>query len=78
MSDVIVAAPSGEEIGAMRFTVFCDVGVKPGVVHIYHDDPSGNVNRLVDDAWLDPISGFPGFRGLLCAVEKANGKEAAK
>ena len=71
------AANVSTPLGSMRFTVFCDVGVKPGVVHIYHDDPAGNVNRLVDDGWLDPISGFPGFRSMLCSVEKANGKEAA-
>ena len=64
------AATVRTALGSMRFTVFPDIGVKPGVVHIYHDSPEGNVNRLISDEWLDPISGFPGFRGVLCAVEK--------
>ena len=55
-------------IGALRFTVAADIGVKPGVVHIYHDDPGGNINRLISREWLDPISGFPGFRSSVCAV----------
>ena len=63
--------------GAMTFTVAADVGVKPGVVHIYHDDPCGNVNRLVSDSELDPISGFPPFRSQLCAVEPAAKEEEA-
>ena len=63
----IVRTPLGEK----RFTVFADIGVKPGVVHIYHDDPGGNINSLLRDDWCDPISGFPGFRSSLCAVERA-------
>lgn len=64
-------------LGAMTFTVFSDIGVKPGVVHIYHDDPGGNINALISDQWVDPISGFPGFRGSICAVEPVtSGKEA--
>ena len=66
------AADVSTPLGTMRFTVFADIGVKPGVVHIYHDDPGGNINRLIGSDWLDPISGFPGFRSTICAVEKAN------
>lgn len=58
-------------LGSLRFTAAADIGVKPGVVHIYHDDPGGNINRLFSGDWLDPISGFPGFRSAVCAVEKA-------
>jgi len=59
-------------LGALRFTVAADIGVKPGVVHIYHDDPDGSINRLISSDWLDPISGFPSFRSSLCAVEAAD------
>ena len=62
-------------IGALRFTVAADIGVKPGVVHIYHDDPGGNINRLISREWLDPISGFPGFRSSLCAVEAVENEQ---
>jgi hypothetical protein len=62
-------------MGALRFTVFPDIGVKPGVVHIYHDDPGGNINSLLSDAWVDPISGFPGFRSSLCTVEPVKNEQ---
>ena len=73
------AATIRTPLGALRFTVAADIGVKPGVVHIYHDDPGGNVNRLISDSFLDPLSGFPAFRSTLCAVERAAiEKEAEK
>ena len=65
------AADVSTPLGTLRFTVFTDIGVKPGVVHIYHDDPGGNINQLISGEWLDPISGFPGFRSGICSVEKA-------
>jgi len=43
---------------------------RPGVVHMYHDDPQADVNLLLDPDYLDPISGFPGFKALLCSVSK--------
>ena len=57
--------------GALECTCAADIGVKPGVVHIYHDDPAGSVNLLIPADYRDPISGFPGFRSFLCAVEKS-------
>ena len=44
---------------------------QPGVVYMYHDYPQANVNDLLDPDYLDPISGFPGYKSLLCKVEKA-------
>ena len=72
------AAEVSTPLGALRFTVLTDIGVKPGVVHIYHDDPEGNVNRLISGDWLDPISGFPGFRSAICAVKKAVAEQEVK
>ena len=43
---------------------------QPGVVHMYHAYAEANVNELIDADYLDPISGFPGFKALLCRVEK--------
>lgn len=43
---------------------------QPGVVHMYHAYPDADVNTLFDSDYLDPISGFPGFKALLCKVEK--------
>lgn len=45
--------------------------VQPGVVHMYHGHPAANVNKLLEGDYLDPLSGFPGFKSLLCKVEKA-------
>jgi hypothetical protein len=40
----------------------------PGVVHAVHGWQIANVNELVPDAGLDPISGFPPFCSGLCEV----------
>jgi anaerobic selenocysteine-containing dehydrogenase len=42
----------------------------PGAVHMFHDYPEANVNTLLAGDYLDPISGFPGFKSSLCAVHK--------
>jgi anaerobic selenocysteine-containing dehydrogenase len=44
--------------------------VPPGVVSIYHAWPEADVNRLIEPDYLDPISGYPGFKSLLCEVKK--------
>ncbi|MCL2493046.1 MAG: molybdopterin-dependent oxidoreductase [Clostridiales bacterium] len=49
--------------------------VQTGVVSIYHDYAGADVNTLIEADYLDPISGFPGFKSLLCKVEKAGGRE---
>ena len=45
--------------------------MKQGVVHCFHGWNEANVNELTDDASLDPISGFPAFKSLLCEVKRA-------
>ena len=45
--------------------------VLEGVVHIYHGYADADVNTLIDADYLDPVSGFPGFKSLLCKIEKA-------
>jgi anaerobic selenocysteine-containing dehydrogenase len=44
---------------------------RPGVVHMYHGCPQADVNVLLDPDYLDPVSGFPGYKALLCSVRKA-------
>ena len=46
------------------------VVVPPGVANIYHGYPDVEVNQLIEPDYLDPISGFPGFKSLLCEVKK--------
>ncbi len=44
--------------------------VQPGVVHIFHGHPQADPNLLFDGDYLDPLSGFPGFKAALCKIEK--------
>ncbi len=41
-----------------------------GAVHMYHDYPEADINTLIPGDYLDPVSGFPGFKALLCQVKK--------
>jgi anaerobic selenocysteine-containing dehydrogenase len=50
--------------------------VPPGVVNMYHDYPEASVNLLVEPDYQDPISGFPGFKSLLCQVKKVKEESA--
>ena len=67
-----LATPSGSICVHANLT---ELG-QPGVVHMYHGCPEADVNLLLEDDYLDPISGFPGFKALLCAVRKVSGEEA--
>ncbi len=44
--------------------------IAPGVANIYHGWPDVEVNELIESDYLDPISGFPGFKSLICQIEK--------
>lgn len=46
--------------------------VREGDVHLYHDWPEANGNDLMAGNYLDPISGFPGYRSMLCKVTPSN------
>ncbi|MBN1625568.1 MAG: molybdopterin-dependent oxidoreductase, partial [Deltaproteobacteria bacterium] len=45
--------------------------VSPGVVNMLHGYPDADVNQLIEPDYRDPISGFPGFKSMLCNIEKA-------
>jgi anaerobic selenocysteine-containing dehydrogenase len=45
--------------------------VQPGVIHMYHGHSEADVNVLFEGDYLDPLSGYPGFKSALCKVEKA-------
>jgi anaerobic selenocysteine-containing dehydrogenase len=42
----------------------------PGVVAMIHDHPEADVNTIIESDYLDPITGFAGFKSLLCEVSK--------
>jgi len=44
----------------------------PGVVNMYHAFPGADVNLLIEPDYLDPISGYPGFKSLLCQINKTD------
>ena len=44
--------------------------VLPGVAHMYHGYSEANVNELIEANYVDPISGFPGYKSLLCRIDK--------
>ncbi len=59
--------------GAIRVRANVTELVPPGVVSMYHGFPSADVNEVIDPDYRDPISGFPGYKSLLCEVSKAGG-----
>jgi anaerobic selenocysteine-containing dehydrogenase len=56
--------------GSLRVRAHLTEIVPPGVVNIYHAWPDADVNRIIEPDYLDPISGFPGFKSLLCEVRR--------
>ena len=50
--------------------------VPPGVANMYHDYPEASVNLLIEPDYCDPISGFPGFKSLLCEVKRLTEENA--
>jgi len=42
----------------------------PGVVYLYHDCPEADANLLLDAGHLDPVSGFPAYKGARCRVTR--------
>ena len=63
---VIITSPRG----SIRAKSALVQALNAGTVAMSHGWTDANVNELTDDSALDPISGFPGFRGFLCRLEK--------
>ena len=61
--------------GQIRARAHLTKMVRKGDVHMYHDWPQANVNDLISGDYLDPISGFPGYRSSLCKIEAENAVE---
>lgn len=56
--------------GSIRVRANLTQMVRPGDVHMLHGYPEADVNTLLESDYLDPISGFPGYKAALCAVRK--------
>jgi anaerobic selenocysteine-containing dehydrogenase len=62
--------------GALRVRANITEYVLPGVVNMSHSLPEANVNELIDNRYRDPISGYPGFKSLLCEVKGVQGDDS--
>lgn len=51
----------------------CNPSLLPGVIAVPHGWTEPNVNRLVDDADLDPVTGFPAMRAIAVRVVDCSG-----
>ena len=43
---------------------------KPGTIQMLHGYTEANVNLLIGQDHLDPYSGFPGYKGMRCSVQR--------
>ena len=72
--ELLLTTPSG----SVRVRANPTRMVLPGVIHLYHDWPSANANSLLAKNYLDPISGFPGYKSSLCALKKIENEGVAE
>ena len=70
--EIELATPTG----SIRVRANLSQMIRPGDVHMYHGYPEADVNTLLEGDYLDPISGFPGYKAALCAVRKVPAKTA--
>jgi anaerobic selenocysteine-containing dehydrogenase len=56
--------------GAIHLKANLTYAMAEGSVYIYQDYPDADVNSIIPPDHLDPISGFPGYRSVRCAVRK--------
>ena len=56
--------------GSVEATAQLTATVHPGVVHMYHGNEKANVSYLMAYDYLDPYSGYPGYKSFPCRVEK--------
>ena len=59
--------------GSIRLKAKLTEDIHPGGVSIQDGWNQANANILTDDEARDPISGYPGFRSVMCRVARANG-----
>lgn len=57
-------------VGKVEMRAWLTDEVAPGVVQAVHGWESANINELVPDTGLDPISGFPPFGSGLCQITR--------
>lgn len=57
-------------MGSLDMMAVVTTSCLKGVVNVYHGAENGDINLLLDDTYIDPISGFPGFKSYCCRIVK--------
>jgi len=57
--------------GSIKLKAKLNKDIHPKIVVMQHGWNEANANALTDDMARDPVSGYPGFRSVLCKVTKA-------
>ncbi len=63
---VILRTPQG----TLELQINYDSSCLKGVVNVYHGAGEKDINLLMGENYLDPVSGFPGFKSYCCRIEK--------
>ena len=72
--EVVISSPRG----SIKMKANVTNTILQGVVSTPHHWPdAANINTLVDDKNLDPISGFPAFKSQLCQVAKCDAQQSS-
>lgn len=66
---VVIESPTG----SIKLRAKITDDIHPKVLSLQHGWDEANANILTDDEERDPISGYPGFKTVLCRVTKARG-----
>jgi anaerobic selenocysteine-containing dehydrogenase len=56
--------------GSIKLFANLTNAIKKGSVYVYQDYVNADVNSIIGGNHLDPISGFPGYRGVGCRLRK--------
>lgn len=59
-------------LGKIEMNAWVTEILPPGVAHAFHGWAEANINDLIPDQGLDPISGYPPFKSSLCEVSKSS------
>ena len=60
-------------VGSVDMTAMVTTSCLKGAVNVYHGAKK-DIKLLLDDEYIDPISGFPGFKSYCCRIVKKEAK----
>lgn len=63
---VRIISPAGAVTGIAAH----NISGRCGTVYMYHGNAKGEANDLIHKDYLDPISGFPGYKSYFCRIER--------